>query len=135
MVFCYMVLSALLLPLPPLLLLLMLCRPSAAVAVFVCCCPQKRVDIMGAEVGYFHHFHKGVDWVFVDHPSYPRPGGLYADEHGVYGDNQVGGRGGSSLFGRGVGAMGGSSERRQGGSSACRQAVGRGGLGAKGWQQ
>jgi hypothetical protein len=30
-----------------------------------------------------------VDWVFVDHPSYPRPGGLYADEHGVYGDNQV----------------------------------------------
>jgi hypothetical protein len=48
---------------------------------------------MGAEVGYFHHFHKGVDWVFVDHPSYPRPGGLYADEHGVYGDNQVGDRG------------------------------------------
>lgn len=44
---------------------------------------------MGAEVGYFHHVAKGVDWVFVDHPSYPRPGGLYADEHGVYGDNQV----------------------------------------------
>jgi starch synthase len=44
---------------------------------------------MGAEVGYFHYVNKGVDWVFVDHPSYPRPGGLYADEHGVYGDNQV----------------------------------------------
>lgn len=44
---------------------------------------------MGAEVTYYHYSHKGVDWVFVDHPSYPRPGGLYADEHGVYGDNQV----------------------------------------------
>lgn len=51
---------------------------------------QLRINIMGAEVGYFHYKHKGVDWVFVDHPSYPRPGGLYADEHGVYGDNQVG---------------------------------------------
>lgn len=51
---------------------------------------QKRIDVMGAEVGYFHYVNKGVDWVFVDHPSYPRPGGLYADEHGVYGDNQVG---------------------------------------------
>jgi starch synthase len=47
-----------------------------------------KVNIMGAEVSYFHYKNKGVDWVFVDHPSYPRPGGLYADEHGVYGDNQ-----------------------------------------------
>jgi hypothetical protein len=30
-----------------------------------------------------------VDWVFIDHPSYKRPT-LYADEHGPYGDNQVG---------------------------------------------
>ena len=27
--------------------------------------------------------------MFVDHPSYPRPGGIYADQYGVYGDNQV----------------------------------------------
>jgi len=59
-------------------------------AVLLLPLPQVRINIMGAEVGYFHHIHKGVDWVFVDHPSYPRPGGLYADEHGVYGDNQVG---------------------------------------------
>lgn len=58
---------------------------------------QLRINIMGAEVGYFHYRHKGVDWVFVDHPSYPRPGGLYADEHGVYGDNQVGQPGGSAV--------------------------------------
>ncbi|KAF8061313.1 SS1 [Scenedesmus sp. PABB004] len=47
-----------------------------------------RLDIMGAEVGFFHHEHRGVDWVFVDHPAFPRPGGIYADKHGVYGDNQ-----------------------------------------------
>jgi len=35
-----------------------------------------------------HHTNQGVDWVFVDHPSYKRPT-LYADEHGPYGDNQV----------------------------------------------
>ncbi len=43
-----------------------------------------------AEIGYFHQQIKGVDHVFVDHPSYPRPGGLYSDTHGTYGDNQVG---------------------------------------------
>jgi hypothetical protein len=32
---------------------------------------------------------QGVDYVFVDHPSYPRPGGLYSDQFGEYGDNQV----------------------------------------------
>ncbi|GIL90265.1 hypothetical protein Vretimale_16336 [Volvox reticuliferus] len=48
-----------------------------------------RVTLMGhAEVAYFHQQIRGVDFVFVDHPSYPRPGGLYADAHGVYGDNQ-----------------------------------------------
>lgn len=55
---------------------------------------QKRITVMGAEVGLFHYQHpKGVDFVFVDHPSYPRPGGLYADANGAYGDNQVRGRG------------------------------------------
>lgn len=41
-----------------------------------------------AEVGYFHQKLKGVHWVFVDHPSFPRPGGMYADSFGAYGDNQ-----------------------------------------------
>jgi starch synthase len=51
--------------------------------------PKKVVHIQGDEVGFFHLRSKGVDWVFVDHPSYPRPGGIYADQYGVYGDNQV----------------------------------------------
>ncbi|CAL8470831.1 g10373 [Coccomyxa elongata] len=50
--------------------------------------PQMRVSVLDTEVGLYHHRSKGVDWVFVDHPSYPRPGGLYADAFGVYGDNQ-----------------------------------------------
>mmetsp|Transcript_36244 Transcript_36244/g.80653 ORF Transcript_36244/g.80653 Transcript_36244/m.80653 type:complete len:615 (-) Transcript_36244:1049-2893(-) len=49
---------------------------------------ETRVKIWTAEVGYFHQNIKGVDYVFVDHPSYIRPGGLYADQFGVYGDNQ-----------------------------------------------
>lgn len=48
-----------------------------------------RVSVLGTEVGYFVHQSRGVDFVFVDHPSYPRPGGIYADVHGAYGDNQV----------------------------------------------
>ena len=51
---------------------------------------MKKVEVLGTEVGFYHHRSKGVDWVFVDHPSYPRPGGIYADAFGVYGDNQVG---------------------------------------------
>ncbi|KAE9464723.1 hypothetical protein C3L33_03360, partial [Rhododendron williamsianum] len=31
------------------------------------------------EVGFFHEFRAGVDWVFVDHPSYHRPGNPYGD--------------------------------------------------------
>nr|QKY15138.1 soluble starch synthase (SS) [Polytomella parva] len=46
------------------------------------------VPILGTEVGYYHTQMRGVDWVWADHPSYPRPGGLYADKFGVYGDNQ-----------------------------------------------
>lgn len=49
-----------------------------------------RVSCLGTEVGFFVHQSRGVDFVFVDHPSYPRPGGIYADVHGAYGDNQVG---------------------------------------------
>lgn len=48
-----------------------------------------RITILGNEVGYFHAVKGGVDFLFVDHGSYPRPGGLYADTKGVYGDNQV----------------------------------------------
>ncbi|KAK3241616.1 hypothetical protein CYMTET_48637 [Cymbomonas tetramitiformis] len=42
------------------------------------------------EVGYFHHWteEENVDYVFVDHPSYQRPGSIYGNVHGEYGDNQ-----------------------------------------------
>jgi hypothetical protein len=49
---------------------------------------QVTVDLDGCEVGYHHKEVAGVDFVFVDHPSYNRPGGMYGDENGVYGDNQ-----------------------------------------------
>ncbi|KAI3457998.1 hypothetical protein Pfo_014661 [Paulownia fortunei] len=40
------------------------------------------------EVGFFHEYRAGVDWVFVDHPSYHRPGTPYGDIFGAFGDNQ-----------------------------------------------
>ncbi|KAG6391547.1 hypothetical protein SASPL_149303 [Salvia splendens] len=40
------------------------------------------------EVGLFHEYRAGVDWVFVDHPSYHRPGTPYGDGFGAFGDNQ-----------------------------------------------
>ncbi|KAK4480486.1 hypothetical protein RD792_013560, partial [Penstemon davidsonii] len=40
------------------------------------------------EVGFFHEYRAGVDWVFVDHPSYHRPGTPYGDTFGAFGDNQ-----------------------------------------------
>ncbi|CAK9146552.1 unnamed protein product [Ilex paraguariensis] len=40
------------------------------------------------EVGFFHEYKAGVDWVFVDHPSYHRPGTPYGDIFGAFGDNQ-----------------------------------------------
>ncbi|KAI4340924.1 hypothetical protein MLD38_025715 [Melastoma candidum] len=40
------------------------------------------------EVAFFHEYRKGVDWVFVDHPSFHRPGNPYGDSYGAYGDNQ-----------------------------------------------
>jgi hypothetical protein len=57
---------------------------------------QTRIGLMGDEheVKFFHLWHqvsegKGVDYVFVDHPSYHRPGGLYynAQEGVEYADN------------------------------------------------
>ncbi|XP_068665965.1 soluble starch synthase 1, chloroplastic/amyloplastic-like [Aristolochia californica] len=40
------------------------------------------------EVAFFHLYRAGVDWVFVDHPSYHRPGSPYGDNYGAFGDNQ-----------------------------------------------
>lgn len=40
------------------------------------------------KVALFHEYREGVDWVFVDHPSYRRPGNPYGDSHGAFGDNQ-----------------------------------------------
>eukprot|EP00897_Mesotaenium_endlicherianum_P002200 jgi/Mesen1/2007/ME000147S01096 len=40
------------------------------------------------EIAYFHEYRDGVDFVFVDHPSYHRPGTPYGDTRGAYGDNQ-----------------------------------------------
>uniref|UniRef100_A0A8R7VFQ9 Starch synthase, chloroplastic/amyloplastic n=2 Tax=Triticum urartu TaxID=4572 RepID=A0A8R7VFQ9_TRIUA len=40
------------------------------------------------EVTFFHEYRDNVDWVFVDHPSYHRPGSLYGDNFGAFGDNQ-----------------------------------------------
>ncbi|KAJ4726671.1 Starch synthase, chloroplastic/amyloplastic [Melia azedarach] len=40
------------------------------------------------EVAFFHEYREGVDWVFVDHPSYHRPGNPYGDSNGAFGDNQ-----------------------------------------------
>nr|AAN37578.1 soluble starch synthase I [Colocasia esculenta] len=40
------------------------------------------------EVAFFQEYRAGVDWVFVDHLSYHRPGNPYGDVYGAYGDNQ-----------------------------------------------
>ncbi|KAI3808767.1 hypothetical protein L1987_24728 [Smallanthus sonchifolius] len=40
------------------------------------------------EVGFFHEYRKGVDWMFVDHPCYHCPGNPYGDIYGAFGDNQ-----------------------------------------------
>ena len=46
------------------------------------------VDALGTELRFLHHRDRGVDYVFASHPSFPRPGGFYADSAGPYGDNQ-----------------------------------------------
>ncbi|CAG9461329.1 unnamed protein product [Pedinophyceae sp. YPF-701] len=45
-------------------------------------------DAQGADVHYSVLQKDGVDYVFVDHPSFSRPGGLYGDVFGPFGDNQ-----------------------------------------------
>ncbi|XP_022738776.1 starch synthase 1, chloroplastic/amyloplastic-like isoform X2 [Durio zibethinus] len=40
------------------------------------------------EIAFFHEYREGVDWVFVEHPSYHRPGNPYGDSHGAFGDSQ-----------------------------------------------
>ncbi|PON81260.1 Glycogen synthase [Trema orientale] len=40
------------------------------------------------DVAFFHEYREGVDWVFVDHPAYHRPGNPYGDIYGAFGDNQ-----------------------------------------------
>ncbi|KAL9253898.1 Soluble starch synthase 1, chloroplastic/amyloplastic-like protein [Drosera capensis] len=40
------------------------------------------------EVAFFHEYRAGVDWVFVDHPAFHRPGNPYGDSFGAFGDNQ-----------------------------------------------
>eukprot|EP00798_Chlamydomonas_sp_ICE-L_P027184 gene27184-2425_t len=52
------------------------------------CGVSVNLGIHDSVVRYKHEYSKGVDWVFVDHKSFPRPGGIYADKFGAYGDNQ-----------------------------------------------
>ncbi|KAH9609215.1 hypothetical protein KSS87_000475 [Heliosperma pusillum] len=49
-----------------------------------------KVNCFGGEqeVAFFHEYRAGVDWVFVDHLSYHRPGNPYGDSLGAFGDNQ-----------------------------------------------
>ncbi|GFQ06480.1 soluble starch synthase 1 chloroplastic/amyloplastic [Phtheirospermum japonicum] len=51
---------------------------------------RSKINCFGGvqEVGFFHEYRAGVDWVFVDHPSYHRPGTPYGDTYGAFGDNQ-----------------------------------------------
>ncbi|XP_071929389.1 soluble starch synthase 1, chloroplastic/amyloplastic-like isoform X1 [Coffea arabica] len=52
-------------------------------------CPTKIYCFGGVqEVSFYHEYRGGVDWVFVDHPSYHRPGTPYGDVFGSFGDNQ-----------------------------------------------
>jgi starch synthase len=39
------------------------------------------------DAAFFHQYSDGVDWVFVDHPCYHRPGTPYGDQGGAFGDN------------------------------------------------
>ena len=58
---------------------------------------QVRKKIASAEVGFFHKTVKGVDFVFVDHPCFPKAGGIYSDPAGPYGDNLVRNRVGTGI--------------------------------------
>ena len=54
-------------------------------------CSNASVGCFGAahEVGFMHQIHDGVDFVFVKHDCYERPGGIYVDAMGnAWEDNQ-----------------------------------------------
>lgn len=53
------------------------------------CSTWLRLDLGNGEhwVNYHHESRKGVDWVFVEHVSFERDGGLYGNSHGIYADN------------------------------------------------
>jgi starch synthase len=48
-----------------------------------------RIDLGNGEhwVNFHHEARAGVDWVFVEHMAYSRPGGLYGNDTGIYEDN------------------------------------------------
>ncbi|KAL5567757.1 hypothetical protein UlMin_024332 [Ulmus minor] len=52
------------------------------------CCIKVHCFEGEQEVSFFHEYRDGVDWVFVDHPAYHRPGNPYGDVYGAFGDNQ-----------------------------------------------
>lgn len=53
------------------------------------CSTWLRLDLGNGEhwVNYHHEARRGVDWVFVEHVSFERDGGLYGNSHGIYADN------------------------------------------------
>lgn len=58
-------------------------------SAFDCQCRVKISCFDGEhEVAFFHEYRDGVDFVFVDHPAYHRPGTPYGDTRGAFGDNQ-----------------------------------------------
>ncbi|EPS58867.1 hypothetical protein M569_15944, partial [Genlisea aurea] len=52
---------------------------------------QSRIYCFGGEheIRYYHEFRAGVDWVFVDHVFYHRPGTPYRGVNGLFQDNQL----------------------------------------------
>lgn len=48
-----------------------------------------KIDLGNGEhwVNFHHESRAGVDWVFVEHLSFERPGGLYGNNQGIYADN------------------------------------------------
>ncbi len=69
----------------------------------------------GTSAGLSHLQRKGVDFVFVSHPSYMRQG-LYSDTSGVYGDNQASERSSCTLL---LSSSTDKQEATQGSSSGC----------------
>lgn len=53
------------------------------------CSTWLRLDLGNGEhwVNFHHEARRGVDWVFVEHVSFERDGGLYGNSYGIYADN------------------------------------------------